>query len=186
MQETNTTSQERISQKLTPQSEKSGRKGVVIAISITAIALIAILAIVLVLVKPANDTATRNTIVTPDNVDEVLADMAASEKVEQGTYEVTMNTTWEFPTGDSASSNAYVENATTNNNDVYFSVVRSDNGETIFESPTIPVGSHIEDITLDSDLDAGEYACVLTYHLLDDSGKEKSKLDINLTIKVNE
>lgn len=184
MQETNTTSQERISQKLTPQSEKSGRKGVVIALSITAVALIAIVAIVLVLVKPAQDTG-HNMVVTPDNVDEVLADMAASEKVEQGTYEVTMNTTWEFETGDSASSNAYVENATTNNNDVYFSVVRSDNGETIFESPTIPVGSHIESITLDSDLDAGNYPCLLTYHLLDDNGNETSKLDINLSIVVN-
>ena len=185
MQDSNTTSQERISQKLTPQSEHSGGKGAVIAICVTAAAIIAFIAIVLVLVKPAEDTATRNTIVTPDNVDEVLADMAASDKVEQGTYEVTMNTSWDFPTGDSASSNAYVENATTNNNDVYFSVVRSDTGETIFESPTIPVGSHIEDITLDSNLDAGEYACILTYHMLDKSGKETSTLDINLNITVD-
>lgn len=180
----NNEAQERISQKLNPESEKTGRKGVVILSSVI-IFLIAITVLVLVLVKPAKDTATRNAVVTPDNVDEILADMEDSQKTKAGQYEVTMNTSWEFETGDSASSNAYVENSTTNTNDVYFNIVRSDTKEEIFVSPTIPVGSHLEDITLDSDLDAGNYPCVLTYHLMDENEKELSSLNINLDIKVN-
>ena len=41
----------------------------------------------------------------------------------------------------------------TNTNAVYFDIMRSDTEETIFESPVIPVGSHMEGITLDKALD---------------------------------
>jgi flagellar basal body-associated protein FliL len=177
-------SQERISQKLSPVAENKSRKGVIIGVSCAVVALVVVVAVVLVLVLPKNDTETRNTVVTPDNVDEVLASMQDNQKTQAGQYEVAMNTTWEFEDGNSASSNAYVENTTSNTNDVYFDIVRSDTGETIYKSPTIPVGSHLEGITLDTALEAGSYSCVLTYHLLDDSGEPISKLNINLDINV--
>ena len=177
-------SQERISQKFSPGSEAKSKKGIIIGISCTVVVLIALVALVLVVLKPTEQTETRNVVVTPDNVDEVLADME-NKKTQAGQYEVTMNTTWEFEKGDSASTNAYVGNSTSNTNDVYFDIVRSDTGETIFKSPTIPVGSHLENITLDSPLEAGTHACVLTYHLLDESGEPISKLNISLEIVVN-
>lgn len=52
---------------------------------------------------------------------------------------------------------------------MYFDIVRSYNGENIYSSPIIPIGSHLEDITLNKSLEAGEYGCVLTYHLLDEN-----------------
>ena len=177
-------SQERISQKFSPGSEAKSKKGIIIGISCTVVVLIALVALVLVVLKPTGQTETRNVVVTPDNVDEMIEKMK-NNTVQSGQYEVTMNTTWEFEKGDSASTNAYVENSTSNTNDVYFDIVRSDTGETIFSSPTIPVGSHLENITLDSPLEAGTHACVLTYHLLDENGEPISKLNINLEIVVN-
>lgn len=178
----NNLSQERISQKLSPTSESKSKKGVIIGI-ICTVAVIVVATIIIVLVLPK--TESKNAVVTPDNVDEILANMQDSERTPIGQYEVVMNTTWEFATGGSASSNAYVENAASNTNDVYFDIVRSDTSETIYKSPTIPVGSHLEDITLDTELAAGSYACVLTYHLLNDSGEPVSTLNINLDIHVN-
>ncbi len=179
----NNSSQERISQKLSTKSESSGKKGMAIAIACTSIVVVIVIAVILIFAQPSA-AEKRNAIVTPENVDEVLANMQEEQKVPVGQYEVNMNTSWEFETGDSPSSNAYVGNANSNSNDVYFDIVRSDTGETIFESPIIPVGSHLEGITLDTDLDAGEYDCVLTYHLLDENGETISTLNIKLDIMV--
>lgn len=177
-------SQERISQKLSPESESKGKKGVVIGI-VCIVAVIVVATVVLVLFLPKNNTDTRNIVVTPDNVDEILANLQDNEQTQAGQYQVTMNTSWEFENGQSASANAYVENCTANTNDVYFDVVRSDTGETIFQSPIIPIGSHLENITLDTDLPAGSYDCTLTYYLLDESGEPVSKLNLKLDITVN-
>ena len=183
----NNISQERISQKLSSGTDAKSRKGIIIAVSCIFVLIIVVVVGVLVFAAPNNATKTRNeirnTVVTPENVDEIIANM--KEHTPAGQYEVMMNTSWEFETGDSASSNAYVENSTANTNDVYFDIVRSDTKETIFKSPTIPIGSRLEGITLDTALEAGSYSCVLTYHLLDDQGEPVSKLNINLDITVN-
>lgn len=165
----NSSSQERISQKMSQNSGKKPKSNVaIIAVSsivgVAAVAGIATFALVSTQ-KPA-ETESRSKLVTPDNVEEILAQ--EPEKVEVGTYEVTMNSTWHFEKGDVASSDAYVENSTSNSNDVYFDVVRTDTNETILKSPIIPVGSHLTDITLDTPLEDGSYECVLTYHLLND------------------
>ena len=176
-------SEERISQKLSSDTSSTKSKGKVIGI-MGAILLIAIIVVLIVVFVKPNTTEAGNRVVTPDNVDEILADLQDSQKTSPGNYEVIMNSKWEFENGSSASSNAYVENATSNQNDVYFDVMRSDNNETIYKSPTIPVGSHLEGITLNKKLNKGTYPCVLTYHLLDKSGKPISKLHINLTISI--
>lgn len=175
-------SQERISQKLSPTS-KANRKGKPIAIVCICAVFIALIVVILFILKSQNKPVARNVVVTPENVDEILEDLKG-QKTQAGQYEVTMNSVWQFKDGSSASSNAYVENATSNTNDVYFDIVRSDTGETILKSPTIPVGSHLENITLDTDLEAGDYKCVMTYHLLDESSQPISKLNINLSIHV--
>lgn len=180
----NNLSQERISQKLSTKTEGKGTKGLAIGIACTSVVLVVIVAVILVFVKP-DSTEKRNVIVSPENVDEILAEMEASSKIQPGQYEVTMNSTWEFESGNVASSNAYVENSTANSNDVYFDITLSDSGETIFESPIIPVGSHLEGITLDKTLDAGAYDCVLTYHLLDENDEPVSSLNIALTIVIH-
>lgn len=178
----NQSSEERIAQKLSNGTEKKSKKNITTVIVIAIIAIVIIVALVLFFTK--SKTNQKNVVVTPDNVEEILSDMQ-DQQAKAGTYEVTMNTTWDFEDGDSASSNAYVENSTANTNDVYFEIVRSDTNETIFTSPTIPVGSHLENITLDKVLEKGTYACMLTYYLLDDEGNTTSKLNLKLTIHVN-
>lgn len=178
----NYSSQERISQKLSPTS-KAGKKKKLVAIICVGIVFIALIVVILLVLKAQNKPEGRNVVVTPENVDEILEDLK-DQKTQAGQYEVTMNSDWQFKDGKSASSNAYVENATSNTNDVYFDIVRSDTGKTILKSPIIPVGSHLENITLDTDLKAGDYRCVMTYHLLDDGGQPVSKLNINLSIHV--
>ena len=179
----NNSSQERISQKLSQGTEKKSKTNLIVIAVCAVVAIVVVVALVLVLTKGSADAEKRNVIVTPDNVEEVLSDMQ-DQQVQSGSYEVTMNTTWNFDKGDAASSNAYVENSTANQNNVYFDIVRSDTNETIFKSPIIPLGSHLENITLDTPLDKGTYDCVLTYHLLDDNEKPISKLNISLTIVI--
>ena len=177
----NRSSEERISQKLSRESAKNSKKGT--AIIVIIIGIIIIVAVTLILVLARQSEPKRNVIVTPDNIDEVLSDMK-NQSTKPGTYEVTMNTTWNFDKGDAASSDAYVENSTSNTNAVDFDIVLSETGETIFQSPVIPVGSHLENITLDKVLKEGNYACLLTYHLLDDNGTVTSKLSLNLSINI--
>lgn len=179
----NSTSQERISRKLSPNTEADSKKKTIIALTCIFTLLVVAILVAVALAAPNTRKVVRNEVVTPENVDEMIANLP--ERTQAGEYEVKMNTTWVFETGDSASSNAYVENSTANTNAVYFDIIRSDTEETIYQSPTLPVGSHLEGITLDTALEAGSYPCMLTYHLLDDQGMPISKLNINLDITVN-
>lgn len=177
----NQTSQERISEKLATSSDGHKKSKNLLPVVSGIVVILVAVACLITLTQQAPDTAERNVVVTPSNVEEVVSDLQASKP---GYYEVTMNSTWYFENGSAASSNAYVENSTANSNDVYFDIVHSDTDEMIFSSPTIPVGSHLENITLDKALDVGTHDCVLTYHLLDENGKNLSHLNINLTIVI--
>lgn len=128
----------------------------------------------------------RAIVVNEDNVDEVVQSIVEEPPVAMGYYEVNMNFTWQFPDGQSPSSNAYVENKATNTNDVYFDVVlEEDESVTLYASPVLPRGTHIRDITLARDLDAGTYPCVIIYHLVDDQQRTLSTLRLNMEIVVN-
>jgi hypothetical protein len=126
----------------------------------------------------------RAVVINEDNVDEVLQEVIEDPWVPPGYYEVTMNTTWHFPDGASPSSDAYVENVEGNTNDVYFDVQLHDTEEVIYESPVIPRGAHLDNITLNRVLDAGEYDCVVEYHLVDEQQKTLSTLNMAITVIV--
>jgi hypothetical protein len=123
-------------------------------------------------------------VVTPDNVEEVIAELDQAEITPVGSYEVVMNTDWVFPDSSSASSNAYVENSVENQNTVYFTIMLANATTPIYESPLIPVGSHMEDINLDTELDAGTYDAVMTYHMMDDDNNETSSVSVSMTITI--
>lgn len=134
-----------------------------------------------------NDAISRGVVVNPDNVEELVEQMKEEpEPVPVGTYEVTMNSTWNFADGSSASDNAYVENSTANTNDVYFDVMRSDTSEIIYSSPVLPVGTHLDNITLDKALSSGSYDCIITYNILDDTGNSQSTVKLALTVVVEQ
>lgn len=173
------------------EQEKNGKngKGGKIAFAVCLVLIIVLLGVVIFLLlrgQEEEEPKRRNVIVNEDNVDEVLESLAEEGYVPPGYYEVTMNSTWNFTSGDAPSTNAYVENARTNTNPVYFDVAREDTGETIYESPIIPVGSHLDEITLDTVLEVGTYDCILTYHLLDEEEQEISTLQITVQIVIEQ
>lgn len=167
-----------------PKKESSLGRGGKIAIIVGGIVIVILIGIILWLLFGKDDEKKRNVVVTPDNVDEVIEEMEQTEFVAPGSYQVTMNNTWNFPDGSSPSSNAYVENATANTNSVYFDILLADTEEVIYSSPILPIGSHLEDITLDKDLEAGNYDCVIKYTLIDENGDDLSSVRVSMSIVV--
>lgn len=150
-----------------------------------AIVIIAMAATIIYLLLPKDDKLTtkkddRPTVATEDNIDEVIE--AMNEPVEDGYYEVSMNTVWTF---DGDTSNAYVENVLSNTRTVYFDVTLADTGELVYSSPYIPVGEKVSGFVLDQKLDAGNYNALVTYHLVDDNKEEVSNLSVTVTFQVN-
>ena len=181
-------SREKANERINIQSSSTtgtrSRTGLIIAFALIAVC--AVIGIILFVVFGKDANATKyNRVVTPDNVDEIVANLANSEATPIGSYVTTMNSSWTFPDGESASTNAYVENSVNNRSTVYFTIVlQEDQSKTIYTSPDLPVGSHLENIKLDTPLEAGVYKTILTYHLVDDDHKETSKVSLNLTITV--
>lgn len=167
--------------------KKGGKKAVIGIIILVAIilALAGVIVYLLLSRAPEEEKERRNVVVTPDNVEEVIQDMAKEEFVAPGYYTVTMNYEWTFQTGDAVSSNAYVENRMENTNAVYLDLfLVGDEENAIYESPIIPVGSSLQDIALGTPLDAGTYDCVAVYHLVDDDENTISTLRVNVTVIV--
>lgn len=158
------------------------KKGGKIALVLCVLIIAALCAVIYFLLhKEGDDEKTkRNVVVNEKNVDQVLSEI--EDRVPAGSYQVGMNSTWNFKNGTAASDDAYVENAKANQNPVYFEITRSDTEEKIFESPVIPVGSYLDKITLDEELSAGTYDCIMTYHLLDDEQETISTVKVGLTI----
>ena len=159
--------------------KKGGKK---VALIVGIIVLAVLIGVVIYFLN--KDNKKRNVVVNEDNLEEIIAQMESDDFVAPGSYEMTMNSTWNFANGTAASENAYVENTVTNTNPVYFDIIRSDTEETIFESPILPVGSHLEGITLDTDLPAGTYDCILIYHLLDENDESISTVRVSVTIVI--
>jgi len=169
---------------------KRGGK-VLIAAALIVIIVLLIVIVVLLLKRKAEPAAPiepaapeRETLVTEENAEAVVEEMLSRDESIPKSYNVTMNTEWFFEDGSKPSPDAYVENSTENTTGVYFDVKIADTGETIFESPIIPVGESMSNIKLDKDLDAGTYDCVCTYHLVDDDGHTLTTLNVSVKINV--
>lgn len=94
-----------------------------------------------------------------------------------------MNYEWHFATGDTVSEDAYVENLATNTNAVYFDLfLLEDEENAIYQSPVIPLGSSLENVLLDTLLEAGTYDCVAVYHLIDEDQNTLSTLRVTVTV----
>lgn len=130
------------------------------------------------------DSNSFNQVVTPDNVKEVLAEMATTDKTEIGAYEVNMNTTWTFKDSSTPSSDATVGNSTSNQNTVYFTIALTKDNTQVYKSPYIPVGSNLKNIVLDEKLAAGTYPAVITYYLVDSQYIVQSHVAVNMTLTV--
>lgn len=178
---------------LTTAKEMKNGKGM-IAIIVGIVIIIVLLLVVTVLLLRGNGEETttkgeekRNVVVTADNVEEIVDELMSQEYIEPGYYLTSMSTTWHFATGDAISEDAYVENDPGNTNDVYFDVfLASDESTPILESPVIPIGAKLENIALDTSLEAGTHDCIMVYHLVDDEQNTISTLRIRFTIIVEQ
>lgn len=164
-------------------------KTTMIVLLIVLVAVIATLASVVYFMSKKKDNPSSSSVssgngrvVTIENRDEVLADL--NNKVSSGFYEIMMNVEWSFKDASTPSEDAYVANPTTNSNTVYFDVIVDSTGQTVYESPMIPVGYELQDIALQSSLAAGTYSCTLTYHLMDEDAKEVSNLAVGVTLNI--
>ena len=156
-----------------------------IIITVLSVVFIAMAGTIIYLLVTEDDSSNkkkdeRPTVVTEKNVKEVVD--AMNEPVEDGSYEVSMNTKWTF---DKNSSNAYVENSINNTRTVYFDVTLADTEELVYSSPYIPVGEKVEGFALDTKLEPGAYKALVTYHLVDDDKEEVSNLAVTVTFQVN-
>ena len=86
--------------------------------------------------------------------------------VEEGYINISMNTSPKFETGTSE-GNLMIVNETINKYPQYVIITRNDNGEVIYKSKGIPVGSKIEKAKLSVDLPAGTYECTAMFHNVD-------------------
>lgn len=172
------------------KSEKKQGNGLKIAIIAGIAVVIVLLVVVIVLLvngSKSEDKVKRNVVITSENAEQVIEEMAREEYVAPGYYTSTMSTTWHFSKGDAISEDAYVENVAKNTNDVYFDVfLTDDETNPILESPVIPRGARLDDIALDKPLDAGTYDCVMVYHLVDEEQNSISTLRIGFTIVVEQ
>ena len=163
-------------------SKKKNALYVVLTLSILVIVGL-VVAVIYLLNKPQETpvtSETRATIVTPENVDEVKE----REKVTLGYYSCKMNVDWNFKDSSSPSYNAYVANSENNNNTVYFDLNLDETGELLYSSPYIPVGSELNEISLNASLKAGDYPATVTYHLVDEAKKETSTVSVAVTLHV--
>ncbi len=166
-------------------SGKGSKKVIIAGIGIIIVLLVAV--IILLVLRHRPEEEKRNVVVTKDNAEEVADDMLNQEYVEPGYYSVQMSTEWHFTAGDAVSADAYVANAEDNTNDVYFDVfLADDESEPIFKSPVIPRGAEMNEIALDTPLDAGTHECVMVYHLVDEEQNTVSTLRVGFTIIVGQ
>jgi hypothetical protein len=170
---------------LNKQSSSTGKsKGLYVGIAVGVIVIIALIGVVIYLItqKDKRDTTdNRATILTSENVDQVMSEM--NEPV-AGSYYCSMNTEWHFTDSSSPSYDAYVANAEDNSYTVYFDVTLADTERLVYSSPYMEVGAELKDLTLSEKLDAGEYPAIVTYHLVDDQHETLSTVSVSVTLYV--
>jgi len=175
----------------TAQNQKKGggkKKSVIISIVIGAIIVLVILivALILLLRNTGEKEEVKRQVITQETVEQEIA--AATEDVRDvpESYIVTQNSDWVFPTWDTPSANAYVENDANNETPVYFDLVLDSTGETIYSSPILMQGATFSGFALDKELPAGTYTCTLVYHLVDDEQNTLTTTSVGTSIQVQQ
>ena len=166
-------------------SEKTNKKLLIAgAVGVVGV-IVALVGVIVYLVgaqsEPRKEEKGRAILLTKDNIEEFESQ---GDSVEDGYYLVTMNTSWSFDDGKSESFDAYVANAPQNTRTVYFEVFLSDTGEMVYSSPYMPVGTELQNFSLEKDLQAGDYMAVVTYHLVDDEFNEIDDVSAEIAIHI--
>ena len=169
------------------EQNKTKKGGFVIGIAAAVVVIAALMGVIIFLLLSRNakpEEEKRNVVITPENVESVLEELTETQfVVPPGYYTASMNTSWHFAAGNEASYDAVVENVEANTKDVYFDIVlEEDESKVLYQSPVIPRGGRLEEITLNESLAAGNYNCVVIYHLIDEEQNTLSTLRIGIAI----
>ncbi len=148
---------------------------------VALIAVFAIVGVVLWLLLRPKEPA-NNRVVTEANIDNIEADI--QKTINDGMFNARMNTKWVFKDSHSTSTNAYVANSELNRRPIYFDIILDGTGETIFTSPKMAVGTKLQNLTLDCELEAGTYPATVLYHLLNEDDSENSSVGIAVTLTI--
>lgn len=109
---------------------------------------------------------------------------ALSQQVENGMLQVSINANPVFLNG-TAEGNLRIENAPGNPYDMRVTLTLED-GSVVYASGGLKPNYHIERDTLDSDLDAGEYAATARFYAVDKNHKDLGVVEQEITITVLE
>lgn len=135
------------------------------------------------LLRPAEEVA-ANTMPVVDESNIATIEREINDKVEKGMFETHMTTTWTFPDSKSPSSDAVMGNSASNNYPFWFTVTLPD-GEVVYTSSLLPIGTEIAEIVLEQELAAGTYPAVLGIHMVDENGEEiESNMGFNITLVI--
>lgn len=167
-------------QNLNESTVKESKKKYLVIFCI--ILFVVIVLAVFFLFRKEEDKSERETVVTEENVEKVKQQL--QEPVEDGYYKTKMSVDWTFEDGKAVSSDAYVANSKDNTRKVYFDLNLADTNELVYSSPYLPVGTELKEIKLDKDLSAGDYECILTYHLVDDEDEELTTLSVTVNLHI--
>lgn len=163
-------------------TQKTSKKNTIIMTSVIVVLLGVIGVMAYLLLRPEKEPEPVPRVVTEKNKDEVMEQL--EEEVEDGMFEMSMTTNWTFENSSVPSTDAIVENASGNRYNFYFVVTLKDTQEVVFTSEEIPVGSRITEIKLEKDVPAGTYPASLQYHLLNESGGERSSIGVGITLNI--
>lgn len=115
--------------------------------------------------------------------DEVIAEL--NKQVEEGMINISMNTNPVFETGTSE-GNLIIVNEETNRYPQVVEIYLEDTNELIYKSGGIPVGSKIENATLDYNLSKGTYDCIAYFNAINpDTGELVGKAGANIKVTIN-
>jgi hypothetical protein len=162
-------------------------KHIVLILGALIIICAAVVAVIL-LTRPSADigeapTPGGNLVIDESNIESIEAEI--NERVAKGMFETHMNTTWSFPNGSSASTDAVMGNSASNNYPFWFDVNLQDTNETVYTSSLIPVGMNIKEIVLTKDLDPGSYPAIIQIHMVDENNEPiESNMGFSVTLIV--
>lgn len=126
----------------------------------------------------------RGVLVTPDNVVELQEWLQTP--IEDAHFTVNMNAEWFFERWNTPSINAHVENSTLNTRTVYLNLILDETGELLFTSPYMPVGSRLDQVTLNSRLESGSHPATVVYHLVDDYFNEITTVAVAVLLHIQQ
>lgn len=166
------------------KGEKKMSASMIVAIIAVVLVLILVTILLYILLKkePEPEIQGRATIVTEDNVQDII--QSGNERNTDASYTVTMTNEWTFENGEATAQDFYVKNTENNSRTVYFDLQLRETGEVIYSSPYIPVGEAMDTFTLDEKLKAGDYNVIMVYHLVDDAKKELTTVAVAVVIHI--